>query len=115
MGPTQLSPGCVVSSPTGCLQEPDCSSSSTENTPIGDQLKDRVPFYLSEEERRTLITEGLPIPTATPLSKAEERALKKVRRKIKNKISAQESRRKKKKNLAQKKRKKKKKKKKKKK
>lgn len=57
---------------------------------------ERQPFYLSEEEKRTLIIEGLPVPTGLPLNKMEERALKKVRRKIKNKISAQESRRKKK-------------------
>lgn len=57
---------------------------------------ERQPFFLSPEERRTLLVEGLPVPSGLPLSKSEERALKKVRRKIKNKISAQESRRKKK-------------------
>lgn len=49
---------------------------------------------LSAEERRTLIQEGYPVPTRLPLSKAEEESLKIVRRKIKNKLSAQESRRK---------------------
>ncbi|KAK5984904.1 Cyclic AMP response element-binding protein A [Trichostrongylus colubriformis] len=49
---------------------------------------------LSSEEKRTLLQEGYPVPTRLPLSKAEEESLKIVRRKIKNKLSAQESRRK---------------------
>lgn len=51
---------------------------------------------LTEEEKRTLVQEGHQVPSQLPLTKSEEKVLKKIRRKIKNKISAQESRRKKK-------------------
>uniref|UniRef100_A0A914E1D0 BZIP domain-containing protein n=1 Tax=Acrobeloides nanus TaxID=290746 RepID=A0A914E1D0_9BILA len=50
--------------------------------------------FLSAEEKRTLIQEGYRLPTKLPLTREEEEALKIVRRKIKNKLSAQESRRK---------------------
>ncbi|KAJ3612176.1 hypothetical protein NHX12_020453 [Muraenolepis orangiensis] len=63
------------------------SSSSLSNSPLltaPHKLQGSGPLMLTEEERRTLVAEGYPVPTKLPLSKAEE------------KISAQESRRKKK-------------------